>query len=197
MSASLDFDRERSWRERIGRGRLRLGALVAIGLAVAFLVWLVLSGDDGTDTREASGGAGAPRALSAAELVAAVGAADRPMYWAGPRTGVRYELTLTPTGRAFVRYLPQGVEAGDPRPDFLTVATYPLADPLAAVRRTASRAGMRSERLPGGGLVVSARGGSTSAFFAEQGSNAQVEVYAPTPGEALGLVLGDVVQPVR
>jgi hypothetical protein len=197
MSASVDSDRERSWMERVGRGRVRLGALVAVGLAVAFLVWLLLSGDDGADTPETSGGAGASRALSAAELLAAVRSAERPVYWAGPRTGVRYELTLTPTGRAFVRYLPEDVEAGDPRPDFLTVATYPLADPLAAVRRTASRPGMRSERLPGGGLVVTARGGSTSAFFAERGSNAQVEVYAPTPGEALGLVLGDVVQRVR
>ena len=194
MSASVDPDRERSWMERVGR--VRLGALVAVGLAVAFLVWLLLAGD-GADTPETSGGAGASRALSAAELVAAVRSAERPVYWAGPRAGVRYELTLTPTGRAFVRYLPQDVEAGDPRPKFLTVATYPLADPLDAVRRTAARPGMRSERLSGGGLVVSARGGSTSAFFAEPGSNAQVEVYAPTPGDALGLVLGDVVQPVR
>jgi hypothetical protein len=197
MSASVDSDHRRSWKERIGGGRIRLGALVAVGLAVAFLVWLFVSGDDGADTPEASGGPGSARALSADELAAAAGSTDRPVYWAGPRAGVRYELTLTPTGRAFVRYLPPGVEAGDPRPDFLTVATYPLADPLAAIRRTASRPGMRSERLPGGGLVVTARGGSTSAFFAEPGSNAQVEVYAPTPGEALGLVLGGVVQPVR
>jgi hypothetical protein len=197
MSARVDPDHRRSWKERIGRGRMRLGALVAVGLAVAFLVWLLLSADDGAETPEGSGGAGAPRALSAAELAATARSTERPVYWAGPRAGVRYELTLTPTGRAFVRYLPPGVEAGDPRPDFLTVATYPLADALSAVRRAASRPGMRSERLPGGGLVVTARGGSTSAFFAEPDANAQVEVYAPTPGEALGLVLGDVIKPVR
>lgn len=162
------------------------------------MAWLVFSDDDQSEMRTgAAEKQAAGVVLSADELVTLARSLEGPVYWAGRRAGLSYELTLTPAGRAFVRYLPAGVEAGDPRADFLTVATYPLPDALAAVRRAAGAGGMRSERLPGGGLVVSEGNDSTSAFFARPGAGAQVEVYAPTPGEALGLALGDRVRPIR
>ena len=37
------------------------------------------------------------------------------MYWAGPIAGMSYELTKLKDGRIYVRYLPDGVELGDPR----------------------------------------------------------------------------------
>ena len=35
-----------------------------------------------------------------------------------------YELTRSADGSFYVRYLPAGAKPGDPRPEFLTVATY-------------------------------------------------------------------------
>ena len=35
---------------------------------------------------------------------------------------------MTTSGRVYVRYLPRGAAAGDPRAGFLTVGTYPGVD---------------------------------------------------------------------
>ena len=46
---------------------------------------------------------------------------------------------MTGSGRVFVRYLPQGVSAGDPRAGFVTVGTYPDASAYANLERAARR----------------------------------------------------------
>jgi hypothetical protein len=181
-------------------GRMRLGAVVAVGLLIAFALWVVLSRDDAEpppsqSTPAQASPTGPP--LSQSALLDRVQSSGARVYWVGPRDRTGYELTTTRAGRAFVRYLPAGVNPGDPRPDFLTVATYPLPSGLSALRRTGRQHGAQTVRLQGGALVYTNREKPTSAYVARPGWKFQVEVYHPKPGEAMRLVLAGDVQPVR
>jgi hypothetical protein len=170
---------------------MRLGALLALGLTVFLVGWLVLGGDD----KPAQPTTGAT-STSEAELREFAGSAPHPVYWAGARAGQTYELTRTGDGRVYVRYLPEGVGAGDPRPQFLTVGTYPRAKAFAELKRAARAEGAASRQLPGGGMAVFSRG-SSSVYFGYPDARYQVEVYAPSPGSARKLVLSGQIVPVR
>ena len=61
---------------------------------------------------------------------------------------MRYELTQTPTGRSYIRYLPFSVHAGSSTP-YLTIGTYPLAHAYGS-RRRPRREGMVTIRIAGG-----------------------------------------------
>jgi hypothetical protein len=172
-------------------GQARLAAVVAAALVVALGFWLLLDRDDKA--------ASPPRARTVVSSLSEGGLIDRahasgaPVYWVGPRAGVAYELTMTPSGRAFVRYLPPGVGAGDPRPNFLTVATYPVSEGVPALRRAGRGSGAELIRLPGGALAYTSHQRPTSAYLARPRWDYQVEIYDPRPGEAMRLVLaGDV-----
>ena len=52
----------------------------------------------------------------------------------------------------YCRYLPSGTKVGDPRPSFLTVATYPFPGAYAAVAKSA-KGGARIG-LPHGGVAT-------------------------------------------
>jgi hypothetical protein len=99
-------------------------------------------------------------------------------------------------GRVFVRYLPDGVRVGDPRPRFLTVATYPRKSAFADLNQAFKAAGATSRKLPAGGLAVN-KPGSSSVYFSYPDTSYQVEVYAPSPAVARSLVLNGQVVPVR
>src|SRR6476646_5979771 len=45
------------------------------------------------------------QAVSVSELRALPTVLGHPLYWAGPRAGTTYELTRSPDGRVYVRYL--------------------------------------------------------------------------------------------
>ena len=122
--------------------------------------------------------------------------AEGPIYWAGERPGA--ELEYDEAGdRAFVRYLTGGAEAGDPRPVFLTIATYPLDDPADALRANARRTNTRLQRAPGGALVWVNPDRPQSVYLAEPDSTHQVEVYDPLPRRALSVALSGDVVPVE
>ena len=57
-----------------------------------------------------------------AELEAVAKSLGHPVYWAGPRKGVTYELTRTTDGKVYIRYLPRGTHVGDDG--------HPVAQPL-------------------------------------------------------------------
>ena len=120
-----------------------------------------------------------------------------PVYWVGPRAKLNYEFTAATGGRRYVRYLPKGVKAGDPRPDFLTVGTYVIPHPLADLRRASRAHDAETIHLPGGGLALMDRSKPTSAFIVRPGWTAQVEVYDPKPGMAMELILNGDVRAVR
>ncbi len=169
---------------------VRLGALVVLGLATFLIGWLILGGDGGST--KANGAS----ARSESELRDFAASSSHPVYWAGPRNGQTYELTRTSDGRVFVRYLPEGVKAGDPRPEFLTVGTYPRARAYAELRRAAKAPGATSRQISQGGIAVLSKG-SSSVYFGYPDAAYQVEVYAPGPDAARKLVLGGQVVPIR
>jgi hypothetical protein len=176
---------------RLSRPQMRLGALLALGLAAFLIGWLIYGRDDGSTS------ANGASAKSEAELRDFASASSTPVYWAGPREGQTYEFTRTSDGRVYVRYLPEGVEAGDPRPQFLTVGTYPRPGAWAELRRASREPGAVSRNLPNDGLMVYSRSRPTSVYVGYAGGRYQVEVYAPSAGSARKLVLAGQVVPVR
>jgi hypothetical protein len=141
-------------------------------------------------------GAAAPRALSAAALRAFARGLEGPLFWAGPREGATYELTQQEGSRTYVRYLPEGVEAGDPRAEFLSVGTYRVAAAFAAVRAAGRRPGGVTIDLPGPSIAVFDRARPTNVYVAVPGEDYQVEVFSPRRGEARRLVESGRVRPV-
>jgi hypothetical protein len=185
---------EPTLKNRIGSRGVRLGAIVAVIIGVALLAWLVLGGGDDDD----GGGAGAPEAVSVEDLQERASSNDeRPVYWAGPQAGTTYEFTETSDGSVYVRYLPEDADVGDPSPDFLTVATYPLENGYARVLAAAEEEGAETEELPNGGLALVDADRPSSVYLAYEGQPYQVEVYDPSPDRALDLVTSGAVQPVR
>jgi hypothetical protein len=173
--------------------QVRLGALVAVGL-LAFLVgWLALS-RGGDDTAAAP--SGAATAASESELRSFAESMSHPVYWAGPRENFTYELTQTRDGRVYVRYLPEGVEVGDPRGRYLTIGTYPRAGAYAELQRAAKAPGAVSLKL-GKGLAVFGKARPSSVYFGYPDAKYQVEVFHPSPDEARRLALAGQVVAVR
>ena len=120
----------------------------------------------------------------------------QPVYLAGPDRDMTYELTRTKGGRVFIRYLPSGVEVGDPRADYLTVATYPQADALAALKAEAAKVQATTIELPGGALAYFDRARPTSAYIARPGEDLTVEVYTPDRRRTEEIVTGREIVPV-
>lgn len=170
---------------------MRLGALLAVGLAVFLVGWLILGGDDSSTP------ANGASAASESELRSLAASSSAPVFWAGPRDGQTYELTRTTDGRVYVRYLPEDVEVGDPRPQFLTVGTYPRPNAWAELRRAGREPGAVSRRLPNDGMMVFSRSRPTSVYVGFAGGRYQIEVYAPSPGSARKLVESGQIVPVR
>jgi hypothetical protein len=185
---------ETSEKNRLGSRGVRLGAIVAVIAGAALIAWFVLgSGDDD--------GSGAPegnsREVSVEELQELASGRERPVFWAGPQSGATYEFTETSDGSVYVRYLTGNAEVGDPSPDFLTVATYPLRNGYARVVAAAEEEGARTEELPNDGLALVEDGRPSSVYLAYEGEPYQVEVYDPSADRAVDLVTSGAVQPVR
>jgi hypothetical protein len=183
----------------VGSGRpkrLRIGAVVAAALAVAFVVWLIAGRDGDDDGDKGAAGAASARAVSRADLAALARTLDHPVYWAGPMAGRTYELTRTASGRVYVRYLPQGVEVGDRSPRYLTVGTYPQANAYQAVRAAAKEPETVTRRASGGALIVYDRRRPRSVYFTFREAPFQVEVFDPDPDRARELVYSGRIQPV-
>jgi hypothetical protein len=188
----LNRNTEPEVKGRLGSRGVRLGAIVAVLIGAALLAWLVIGGDDDGDAP------GAPEAVSVEDLrERASSNDDLPVYWAGPQPGTTYEFTETSDGSVYVRYLPEDAEIGDPSPDFLTVATYPLENGYARVLAAAEEEGAETEELPNGGLALVDADRPSSVYVAYEGEPYQVEVYDPSPDRALDLVTSGAVQPVR
>lgn len=109
------------------------------------------------------------------------------IYWAGPRSGVTYELTRAPGGHVFVRYLPSGAEVGTDRP-YLTIGTYPVNNAFALTRALSKEASSVRVHAPNGGVAFYTRTRPTNVYLSYPGSNIQVEVFDPTAGAARRLV---------
>ena len=172
--------------------RVRLGAVVAVTLALAFGVWLVLQA--GGDTSRPAGPESA--AASIAELRTLPDRTGHSVYWAGELENHTYELTRPTDGNVYLRYLPPGTRIGDPRPDYTTIGTYPRPRPLQGLRRLARQPDAVTFRLPNGGLGLYGRDRPSSVYLAYPGVEVQIEVYDPSPQKARRLARSGRVRPI-
>jgi hypothetical protein len=192
-------DSDLSARVRSQRGGPPLGAIVAIVIAVALLVWLLfLRGDDDGDEPEQS--AAGPAATKTVELVSAedlpgaVADVGYPVYWLGPQGDTQYELTVITDGRTYVRYLPTDEEPGTTNA-YPTVGSYAQAGAVEVLERLSKRQG--SETIPlGGGAVALEGGDDTSVYLAYPGQDTQIELFDPEPGRALQQARAGAVVPL-
>ncbi len=177
-------------RPELGR-RLRVAAVVAVGCAAALAAWLAVGRGSETDAPSSASSI----LVSRRDLRSL--AAARTVYWAGPMRGYRYELTRTARGAIYVRYLPTGVPAGDPRPDFLTVGTYRRPNAYRGLEVEARKRGTVVFHPAPRQIALFRKDRPTSVYFAFLGSGEQIEVYDPSPSRARRLVATGRVRPIR
>lgn len=182
------------WHKRLGPAKL--GALVAAVAALIVLGVVLMNRGDEAQSSVTTGVRTEPFKADEAALRTIAGSVGHPVYWAPAEKPVTYEITQTPDGRLYIRYLPADTQLGDPRPNFLTVGTYPQSDAFKTVQTGAKKAGAVSKELPGGGLTVSQKDRPTSVFFAYPESTVLVEVYDPTAGRAEALVTSGSIRPI-
>lgn len=162
-------------------------ALAVISLGALFL-WQALNPSASSDaSAEVAADTSWPRFVSESEL-RALGAANGPVYWAGPQEDTQYELTITDTGTFYIRYLPAGTELGDPSDNFLTVATYPNVDGYDNLVQAGAREGATATVTQGGALMVTTPEAPLSTYFSFEGLDFQVEVFSPNEGASFSLV---------
>jgi hypothetical protein len=179
------------------RPDVRIGAVVAVALAIAFIVWLIVRGGGGSSgtTSTSTLPAAAPKAATVAQLRALAVKAGHPIYWAGPEPGRVYELTVTSSGRIYVRYLPHGVPIGS-QGAHTFVGTYPFNNAYKALQ-TLAKKGDVSFTVPGNGLAVYSNSTPTNIYVAFPGSNEEIEVFDPSPKHARALIASGQIAPVR
>jgi hypothetical protein len=167
--------------------------LVFVGLTLVIVVIgaLRLRGGDEEFKLEP----GVPTEASATDL-RGFATPSRPVYWIGFPASGRLEVTQASREEVYVRYLPDGVELGDDRPEFTTIATYSMENAYATMQREARTRKLASARLDGGGLAVWSRSPGTSVYVAYPRVNYLVEVYDPSPARARSLAIGGRVRRV-
>lgn len=162
-------------------------------LAIALGAWLALRGGD--DSTESSAPTEA-EVVSIDSLREVVGGPGTPVYWAGEQEDTEIELSEPEEGRTYIRYLTEDAEAGDPRPDFLTVGTYANEDPVGALEGQGEEAGGVLGKAPGNATVYFNRNDPSSIYLAYPGVEVQIEVFDPDFKRALQLVNSGQIIPV-
>jgi hypothetical protein len=173
------------------RTSILVGGAILVAVVIGLVLWLVLRGGGGNSTQRAPATAASITRLN--RFATSIG---HPIYWAGSQPSFTYELSQTKDGRVYIRYLPPGVRPGTSKPDYLTVGTYPQPHAFATLRATAKKQRAQMIHLAGGGLAFQYKGRPTSVYLAYPGSNYQIEVFDPSPAQALRLVRSGQVQPV-
>lgn len=180
----------------------RTGAVIAVALAVAFLVWLLFIQDDDEEPATTAGQPAAevealgPNEANPDDIVDLQEEAGHPIYWAGEIDGTKIELTRTTDANVYVRYLSEDAEVGEGDP-FLTVSTYPFDEAYGALEVVSNRPGSSSERLEDGALAVRNGEEATSVYLAYPDEDVQVEVYDPDPARAFEVATSGDIQPIE
>jgi hypothetical protein len=140
-----------------------------------------------TSTSSSTSAAESARAVTASSLAAIAARSGHPVYWAGTGRGTT-EYRGTADGRAYVRYLPKGVNVGAARP-YLTLGTYPLKHAYATTSSLSQRPNAVAVNVSkGAGVAFYLTKHPTSVYVAYPGADFQVEVFSPTPNIARQLV---------
>jgi hypothetical protein len=179
-------------RESLGRRRELFGAVASIFLLLVALALAIVGGKDGEAAPVQEG----PRVVDATEVEDLEATLGHPVYWAGPSGRDDLELTVEADGSVYLRYLPRETKPGNPRQEFLTVGTYPVADAQAALQRTAEANGTQLMRLDDGSIVLPNPASAGSVYLAHPDSDLEIEVYDPKSGQALQLIRAKAIEPV-
>jgi hypothetical protein len=173
--------------------RMRVGAVIAVALVVAFAAWLIFrdNDDNGSGSAQPASAAATPGQLRAIPQET-----GQELYWAGRRAGYTYELTRTKDGNNFIRYLPAGVPVGAQQPNYLTVGTYPRRRALQGLRRLGRRQNSVSFEVPRNGIAVYSRERPTSVYLAFPGEDVQVEVFDPNAQRARRFARDGRIRPI-
>jgi hypothetical protein len=147
---------------------------------VGLVVWLAVGSGGSSSTSQ---GRKDVIPVSARGLSTLARALHQPIFWLGSKPKTTYELTHTPDGRIYIRYLPAGVKLGDPK-GYVTVATYPMPHAFANIDAGTRQSGSISVTVPGGGVGVFRPNAPYNAYAAFSGYDYQIEVYDPTRGQA-------------
>jgi hypothetical protein len=177
-----------------GANWLRIGAALALAIVAGVIVWLIVKG--GGDDKGTVGPSSSATAATLETLHALPGEVGHPVYWAGRQAGYLYELTEV-KGNIFIRYLPPGVQVGDPRPNFLTIGTYPSKRSYEMLKKQSRKRGSASRRAAGGGIAVWSDGRPQSVYVSYPRSDIQIEVYDPSARRARRLATSGAVEPIR
>ena len=170
---------------------LNLIVTLVVASAVVVIAFLLLNNDDGSSEPKSTGG---PAGISQQGLVDLANSVDHPVYWAGPRSGSRYELTISDNGNIFVRYLAPNTPVGSREVASLTIGTYPAAG--SNLQKAAQKPGAKTGQTPDGAMVVTNSNSPTSVYLGYPDTDHQVEVYDPSPKEAFGLATSGAIVPI-
>jgi hypothetical protein len=158
--------------------RFRVGALIALIIAVGFIIWLAV--------RDSGSSNSSPKSVSPADLQNLARTVGHPVFWIGEQDDNTYELTQRDNGTISVRYLPPGISVGV-QGQYWTVTTYPFDGAFVALKRVTSQSGTTTIKLANGGLANYADSNPNIVHIAYPEVNYQAEVYAPAGG-AVSLV---------
>jgi hypothetical protein len=179
------------------RQDVRVGAVIAVALAIGLVVWLVAIHGGGNSSSKASASI-APTSATPDRLRELAKAVGHPIYWAGSAANTTYELTKTTSGRIFVRYLPKGVAVGTGARAYGFVGTYEVPGAYGSVRHLAKTPSDSSFSAPNGGFAVYAKDRPTNIYLVyPDEKDVQIEVYDPTPSRARSLIREGRVAPVQ
>jgi hypothetical protein len=163
-----------------------------IVVAILVVLGIVLFGGDDSDESSA----GEAVALSESELLERSDSLGHVTYWVGPRPGTTsYELTATPDGRNYIRYLTGDAEAGDPLPNFLTVGTYSVPNAKQALQKV-TKSGEETVTHHDGYEVLAGGSGSNAYVVFDNQPDLQIEIFSPKPGEAVKLANSGALRPL-
>lgn len=172
-----------------------LVAASAVGLGV--WVFVVRPGDSSPSAGASTAGATNAHAATASGLRATAAALAQPIYWLGPQAHMTYELTVT-TGRLiYVRYLPHGVKPGDPRPNYITIGTYPKQGAFAIVEAARKLRGSRVQEFGANEIAVTYSTRPKSVYVAYRGVPYMIEVFDPAALGSETLVRNGLLVPLR
>lgn len=155
---------------------LRIGFWVGIVVIAGVVVRSIVVSDD-----DSAGATAGVEIVSVDELREAAGSQDTPIYWAGAQAGAELELSQPDESSTYIRYLPEGVDAGEQQADFLTVATYEYPGAAEELIRLSEKPGGVRRSAPGGGVVYFDRARPQSVYLAYPGVDVQIEIYDPDP----------------
>jgi hypothetical protein len=181
--------------------RVRVGAVVALAVAVGLIAWLVVGGSDSKSSSpqtpaSATASKTGPIGLTVEGLRSMSTSMRQAIYWAGEQPGYTYEFTRPSNGNVYVRYLPPGAKAGDNGTAFLIVVTYPVRDAYAALQRAIKGQPGKTYTITDGGVAWVANAYPKSVHVAFPGVKYQVEVFDQSPQKALAAALSGNIRPV-